>query len=256
MVRFQNLLVYASIAILFFSYPTQAAASIPPPNCFDPKTTSALTFCSDGAMTTSARTSPIAQLACVSGNGCSYGSKISVAQCQNEGQDESGRIQWKCSASLPPQVEFGTTTVSCEGCRNVTDEFKLSGSCGLMYDLLLTETTSYTFHFLNKTTVDVECGPLGCVFGLIVFVFFIVLCLFWFCCACCCSAPRRKSGYRQTPTSYRYQYVELSSTYPYQGGSGYSHHGGGGGNGGGWVGGGGRGGGFGGGGGMGGTRTR
>ncbi|MDR3737716.1 MAG: hypothetical protein P4L40_01725 [Terracidiphilus sp.] len=43
--------------------------------------------------------------------------------------------QWKCSAELPSNLAFGTTTVSCEGYDGPEDAYILRGSCGLEYTL-------------------------------------------------------------------------------------------------------------------------
>jgi hypothetical protein len=131
------LALVASLVLLVLYMP--AVFCQPPPGCFDPTKVTALTFYQN-AMTTSARAPPIAQLSCVGGNGCKYASQISSVQCQNNGLDEYGNVQWQCTANLPSEVEFGSTTVSCEGCQSSTDGYKLTGSCGLMFQLDMVNT--------------------------------------------------------------------------------------------------------------------
>jgi uncharacterized membrane protein YgcG len=103
-------------------------------NCFTPGVGTALTFYK-GAMTTSARTSPITQLTCNGGNGCKYSNEVNTVQCTCTGLDGYGSAQWKCESSLPSYLELGNELVSCEGCTSSTDPMKLTGSCGLYYGL-------------------------------------------------------------------------------------------------------------------------
>jgi len=101
-----------------------------------------LTFTKD-QRTTGRRNSPIPQLQCVGGSASSYYSLYpSVVQCTNVGSDGFD-IQWKCEADLDSSVRFGQTTVSCEGYNHPEDPYILKGSCGLEYNLVLTEQGSH-----------------------------------------------------------------------------------------------------------------
>ena len=92
----------------------------------------------EGARTTGRRSSPVAQLACVGGSGRGRGSEPSVVQCYNRGWDGT-QVQWECKADLDSGVKFGRLEVVCEGFDYPEDEFILAGSCGLEYNLELTQ---------------------------------------------------------------------------------------------------------------------
>lgn len=97
----------------------------------------ALVF-SANARTRSRHGSPQPQLDCVGGSaaGMFWGSDHypRIAQCSNIGWDGSS-IQWRCEATLDDGLEFGDTTVMCEGYDNPGDEYIYRGSCHLEYTL-------------------------------------------------------------------------------------------------------------------------
>lgn len=197
-----RLLIYARIGILILRFiNAQVAAPISPPNCFDPTTITALTFYGNDAVTTNARDSSVAQLSCVGGSGCSYASKISAIQCQNEGCDELGDIQWVCAADIPSHVEISKVTVSCEGCTSETDEMKKVDSCALKYHLELTAESS-SFDENEQNTATHCCGVI-CRLGFLVWVLMVALLCFcgWFCCC--------KHGHHY---HRHHNYIELRST--------------------------------------------
>ncbi|CAI8028369.1 Store-operated calcium entry-associated regulatory factor [Geodia barretti] len=79
------------------------------------------------------------QLKCVGGSaGCSYGSQPRVVQCHNRGFDGYD-VQWECKAELDSKYQFGKIQVSCEGYEYPDDPYILRGSCGLEYELDLTQ---------------------------------------------------------------------------------------------------------------------
>ena len=128
---------------------------------FDLTHIDSLTF-NKNAMTDYRRTSAIPQLSCIGGDACHYSDKINVVQCNNQGKNDMGDIQWKCESPLDKKVRFGKTNVSCEGYANSKDKLKLKNSCGLRYELYLNkpdqpdstsvhivqEKTSYAYYFL------------------------------------------------------------------------------------------------------------
>ncbi|CAI4229221.1 unnamed protein product [Auanema sp. JU1783] len=57
-----------------------------------------------------------------------------VVQCFQTGHDGLD-YQWRCTADLPRDLEFGEVTVTCEGYDYPEDRFILAGSCGLEYKL-------------------------------------------------------------------------------------------------------------------------
>ncbi|PAV72365.1 hypothetical protein WR25_17024 isoform A [Diploscapter pachys] len=86
-----------------------------------------------GQMTTGRRSSPVPQIRCV--GGAARGKfEPKIVQCTNQGFDGSD-VQWKCTAEMPSDLEFGKITVSCEGYNYAEDPYILKGSCGLEYDL-------------------------------------------------------------------------------------------------------------------------
>lgn len=146
----------------------------PTSNCFDPVITQTLLF-QYGQHTTCSRTSPIYKLNCVDGNTpesfglCSkYSQLITNIKCENSGTDESNNVVWKCNGILPSNVALGTTTVSCEGCTSSSDKLKISGSCGIFYQLVKkpissptsTTKTELKYNLVNGYTVII-CFILG-----------------------------------------------------------------------------------------------
>jgi len=88
-----------------------------------------------GKKTTSRRTSAIQQLECVGGNvGCKKEYLPKYVRCYNRGVVASDVI-WECRAELNVKVQFGATTVNCEGYQHPDDPYILAGSCSLEFTL-------------------------------------------------------------------------------------------------------------------------
>ncbi len=100
-----------------------------------------LTLYSD-KWTTSRRSSPVKQLACVGGH-CNRAS-IETVQCYNRGFDGND-VQWECKAELPSNYKFGQLEVSCEGYQYPDDDYILVGSCGLEYTIAEVSKTSSSY---------------------------------------------------------------------------------------------------------------
>lgn len=135
MIYFLSLLFYDKVL-------SQTICYNPTTNCFDPLSTQSILF-QYGQYTTCSRVSPITQLNCFDGNTqdsvglCTkYSKLISTIKCTNSGFDASKSVIWKCDGNLPTGIMFGTTTVSCEGCISSSDKLKITGSCGIFYQLL------------------------------------------------------------------------------------------------------------------------
>lgn len=61
-------------------------------------------------------------------------------RCTNQGADyDDENIQWTCVADIPAEFKLGGTEVVCEGYRSAEDDWVLKGSCGVEYQLLLTD---------------------------------------------------------------------------------------------------------------------
>ncbi|KAG6031541.1 hypothetical protein E4U41_007541 [Claviceps citrina] len=98
-----------------------------------------LTLRGHGAKTTHRRVPAIPQLRCVSPANICKLYEVDVMRCTNEGSSYGGEdIEWSCSASLPEELELGSTEVICEGYAGADDPRVLRGSCGVEYTLLLT----------------------------------------------------------------------------------------------------------------------
>lgn len=105
---------------------------------FDLTTVQTLTFYKD-KMTTGKRHLPISQLECIGGDAEHWNNEIETIQCYNKGTNEFGDVQWECSTATNGKFKLSQTIVSCEGYMNSDDHYKLAGSCGLKYALLLTD---------------------------------------------------------------------------------------------------------------------
>ena len=93
-----------------------------------------------GHMTTGKRNSPVPQLTCVSGKGnpdCNKGPN--TVGCQNNGVDDYGNVIWRCEVDLYDSYKIENYQVSCEGYHDSQDPYILKGSCGLTYQLEMTE---------------------------------------------------------------------------------------------------------------------
>lgn len=90
-----------------------------------------------GKMTNARRGNPIPQLRCVGGS-AAHRFEPDVVQCINRGSDGYD-VQWECKADMDASYRFGRIEVSCEGYESPDDPNILVGSCGLEYELDLTE---------------------------------------------------------------------------------------------------------------------
>ena len=140
-------LTFTILCLLLIKVLSQTICFNPTTNCFDPITTQSVLF-QYGQFTTCSRVSPITQLNCIDGNTISsiglcakYSKLITNIKCSNSGSDASGNVIWKCDTNLPRGIMFGSTTVSCEGCINSSDKLKITGSCGIFYQLIKKENT-------------------------------------------------------------------------------------------------------------------
>ncbi|CAG11163.1 unnamed protein product [Tetraodon nigroviridis] len=91
-----------------------------------------------GRYTTARRSSPVPQLRCVGGSAGCQAFVPEVVQCQNRGWDGVD-VQWECKTDMDNAYRFGFIEVSCEGYDHPSDAYILKGSCGLEYNLELTE---------------------------------------------------------------------------------------------------------------------
>lgn len=115
-----------------------------------------LTFYED-QMTIGVRSQPVSQLDCVGGDACLLFNYLpKLVQCENVGWDGS-EVKWKCSAELEDFVQFGETTVVCEGYESQSDPYVLDKSCGLEYSLFTTrkyrehlKASSHKWDFLGR----------------------------------------------------------------------------------------------------------
>ncbi|WKX98786.1 hypothetical protein Q1695_014013 [Nippostrongylus brasiliensis] len=93
----------------------------------------------EGQYTTGRRSNPVPQLRCVGGSAKGK-YQPRAAQCFKQGFDGSD-YQWRCTADMPEEFEFGEITVTCEGFSYPEDPYILKGSCGLEYDLEYAHST-------------------------------------------------------------------------------------------------------------------
>jgi hypothetical protein len=157
-------------------------------NCFDPVSTQSLLFQAN-QYTKCSRTTPILQLNCIDENAntglCSKYSKYIInIKCSNSGTDDSGNVIWKCESNLPSEIGLGVTTVSCEGCTNSSDKLKITGSCGIFYQLIdksngsnLPNTDSNTNSNINSHTMSGLEIFFCFLFGAMILICLIKLCV-------------------------------------------------------------------------------
>ncbi|KHJ76629.1 hypothetical protein OESDEN_23751, partial [Oesophagostomum dentatum] len=93
-------------------------------------------FCTESS--SGRRSAPVPQLKCVGGSAKGQ-YKPRIVQCVKQGFDGID-YQWKCTADMPHEFEFGEVTVTCEGYSYPEDPYILKGSCGLEYDLEYSNT--------------------------------------------------------------------------------------------------------------------
>lgn len=124
-----------------------------------------LTLYSD-KFTTSRRSAPIKQLACVGGY-CRV--VVQAAQCYNRGFDGND-IQWECKSELPSNYKFGRLEVSCEGYEYPDDDYILVGSCGLEYTIEDATKNSNSHHQNYQSEVK-DYGGGSTMMSIIVVIF-------------------------------------------------------------------------------------
>lgn len=91
-----------------------------------------------GKMTNGRRSSPVPQLSCMGGSAGCHTFQPAVVQCLNQGSDGYD-AQWECKTDMDQEYRFGRIQVSCEGYDSPQDQYILRGSCGLEYEIDLTE---------------------------------------------------------------------------------------------------------------------
>lgn len=127
-----------------------------------------------GQRTQARRVSSIPQLKCVGGS-AKNAFEPEVVQCYNRGSNGVD-IQWECTSEMPTQYKFGKLTVSCEGFDYPDDPHILAGSCGLEYNLELTDKNHYDSRQSGnvRQSSDSRIGPFLFKVAFIVVAFFIV----------------------------------------------------------------------------------
>lgn len=135
-------LLFLILVIFINEIYSQTICYNPTSNCFDPINTQTLLF-QYGQYTSCSRVSPIYKLNCINANipessglCTKYSKLITNIKCVNTGTDDSNNVIWKCDGILPTDVALGTTMVSCEGCTSPSDKLKITGSCGIFYQLV------------------------------------------------------------------------------------------------------------------------
>lgn len=118
----------------------------PVANCYNPTAISNLLF-KKSRYTTCLRNPPNLQLNCMnelsqSNDLCSkYSKYITSINCANTGSDFYGNVIWRCYSKLPTGLIFNSTIVLCEGCDSPSDNYKILGSCGIYYGLIIKNMT-------------------------------------------------------------------------------------------------------------------
>jgi SOCE-associated regulatory factor of calcium homoeostasis len=102
------------------------------------RSVSALTFSVNGR-TRGRRRYSRTQLECVGGSAAGYfwsgaDRYPRIVNCENRGWDGAS-VQWRCRAELKDGLEFGDTSVTCEGYDGPADDYIVRGSCRLEYTL-------------------------------------------------------------------------------------------------------------------------
>jgi hypothetical protein len=178
-----NIIFYFYINLIL----SQTICYNPTTNCFDPTLTQSLLLQAN-QYTKCSRTTPIQQLTCIDSSNTAntdlcakYSKYITSIKCSNSGTDDSGNVIWKCESNLPSQVGLGLTTVSCEGCTSSSDKLKISGSCGIFYQLFdKTNSISDTGSIIKSNSTHTMTGFeifLCFLFGTTILICFIKICV-------------------------------------------------------------------------------
>jgi hypothetical protein len=92
-----------------------------------------------GELTRSNKNQRVDKVTCLGGCEVVGSDVISQARCKNDGIDDMGDVNWRCTASIPKGCRFYETTVSCERFRDENgnfdpdDDFIVPGSCAFEY---------------------------------------------------------------------------------------------------------------------------
>ena len=153
-----------------------------------------------GQMTKGRRVNSVPQLNCIGGDAKFYNNlKPQLVQCTNKGWDGQD-YQWECKAEMSDNVRFGMIDVSCEGYDYPNDDYVLAGSCGLNYNLELTERGKMDAIKESWSSVSY-------------FIFLVVILIILMSLGSCCSNDHSYSRYPRHSFWYR------SSSYRSRGGT-------------------------------------
>lgn len=171
------------LLLLFTGFSFAGVYAAPATQSVPIKEITSLTF-NQGMMTNFHRTYAVPQLKCISYHCESYPQPTQV-QCQNVGFDGHD-VQWRCEATgLPNNYQMGKSSVFCEGYQYPEDPLITVGSCGLEYELILTQMPTHTTT-TTQTTIQTHNLPHSSVdfwnvMGFL-FVVFVLACLISVCC--------------------------------------------------------------------------
>ncbi|CAF1019005.1 unnamed protein product [Adineta steineri] len=124
-----------------------------------------------GQKTQARRVSSIPQIKCVGGS-ARGAYEPDVVQCYNRGSNGVD-IQWECTSEMPKKYKFGKISVSCEGYDYPEDPYILAGSCGLEYNLELTDKSFYGSSNVQQSSSS-KLWPFLFKVGIIVTIFFVL----------------------------------------------------------------------------------
>ncbi|XP_065904104.1 store-operated calcium entry-associated regulatory factor-like [Dysidea avara] len=181
---------------------------------------STITLHSD-KLTTGRRSSPVPQLQCVGGTAGCHTHKPRVVQCYNRGSDGYD-VQWECKADMDKSYQFGRIQVSCEGYDYPDDPYVLKGSCGLEYEIDLTEEgRSYGggSHDHHQQHHHRHSSRSGSSFGDMIVLLILVAIGYAIYKSCIASGRNRNTS---SSSSYQSGTYPTSSSYP--SGTSYSSH--------------------------------
>lgn len=220
-------LTFLIFAILINQIYSQTICYNPTSNCFDPSITQTLLF-QYGQYTSCSRVSPIYKLNCIDANTpessglCTkYSKLITNIKCVNSGTDDSNNVIWKCEGILPSDVALGSTTVSCEGCTSPSDKLKITGSCGIFYQLVKKTISTPIQKLISTSKTDkTNKNSSNLTNGFIIFICFILGSILLICLIKCIlgespeylpiySNNSRRQYYNQIPSAERVVIPEI-----------------------------------------------
>ena len=94
-----------------------------------------------GEVTRSNKNEHVEKVTCLSGCEEVGEDIVSVSRCKNDGLDDFGEVNWRCTASIPKGCRFLDTTVSCERFRDEygnydqDEDWIVPGSCAFEFSL-------------------------------------------------------------------------------------------------------------------------